>query len=105
MAPPIIAPINNVGANMPPGVPETKDKLVVKKGVPDNASLSQLGKKLGVDSFLVLDVFRTRFSLVTEVNLIQASDGQILGTKEIRVPGRRVAPGCEWPKGCATVQR
>jgi hypothetical protein len=63
-----------------------EDKLVVKKGTPDQASITQLGKQLGVDSFLILEVFRTRFSLVTQVTLMQASDGAILGTKQIRIP-------------------
>ena len=55
-----------------------EDKLMVKKGMPDQASITQLGKQLGVDSFMMLEVFRTRFSLVTQVTLVQASEVQSL---------------------------
>jgi hypothetical protein len=69
-----------------PQIEVRDDKLVVKKGSPDNATLAQIGKKLGVDSFLSLEVFRTRFAITTNVNLVQASDGTILESKQMKVP-------------------
>jgi len=69
-----------------PRVEVRDDKLVVKKGMPDQESLAKFGKELSVDSFLMIDVYRTRFSLITQVTLLQAMDGTIIGTTQIKVP-------------------
>jgi len=62
------------------------DKLVVRKGIPDQAAMGRLAKATGADSFMMLNISHTRFSLVTEVTLYQASDGTALGAKQIRIP-------------------
>lgn len=69
-----------------PQIEVRDDKLVVKKGAPDVATLAKLGKQLTVDSFIKMEVFRTKFSITTEITLLQASDGAILYTNQIRVP-------------------
>jgi|GEM_PF-3105970 len=63
-----------------------EDKLVIKKGIPDQAAMTKIGKSMGVDSFLFVQVFRTRFSLVSQVSLLQASDGTMIGSEQITVP-------------------
>ena len=62
------------------------DKLVIRKGITDQATMKDLAKDLAVDSFLTLEVYRTRFTLITQVTLQQASDGQILGSQQIKIP-------------------
>jgi hypothetical protein len=62
------------------------DKLVIRKGITDQATMKDLAKELGVDSFLRLEIFRTRFTLITQITLQQASDGQILGSHQIKIP-------------------
>jgi hypothetical protein len=69
-----------------PQIEVREDKLVVKRGSPDNETLAKIGKQLGVDSFLAVDVFRTKFSITTNVNLVQASDGSVLYSKQVKVP-------------------
>lgn len=69
-----------------PRIEVREDKLVVKKGFPDQTTITQLGRQLGVDSFLFVEVYRTRFSLISQVTLLQASDGAVIGSTQVKMP-------------------
>lgn len=69
-----------------PQVEVRDDRLIIKKGAPDNKSLTELGKKLGVDSFLMADVYRTPISVIMNATIYQASSGQVVAAEEFKAP-------------------
>jgi len=62
------------------------DHLIVTKGAPNIENLRELGKKYGTEAFLSLEVFRTAFSVFTQVTLYQASNGEIIAVERFKVP-------------------
>ena len=73
-----------------PQVEVREDRLIVRRGAPDQKAFLQFGKLLGVDSFLTVDVYRTPISLMMNATIYQASSGQIVGSEQFR------APAVEW---------
>ena len=62
------------------------DRLVVTKGAPDLQTMSDYGKKNEVDTFLTVDVYRTKLSMISQISLFDATSGQVLGSTEIKIP-------------------
>lgn len=70
-------------------VPQVKvdgDNLVITKGMPDPETVKSLGVKTGAKSFLVLDLFRTNYSVYAEATLINARNAEVISVNQIRVP-------------------
>jgi len=61
------------------------DNVVITKASPDLQTLKAFGAKIPVESFLVVEVYRTTFALVAEASLYANPGGDLLGAKEFRV--------------------
>lgn len=62
------------------------DRVIITKGSPDLESLKALSKYYNVNTFMTLEVHRTKLSLLTMVTLFQAGSGEIVATESFRVP-------------------
>ena len=69
-----------------PQVRAEGENLVITKGMPDADAMRELAKKTGTQSFLLLNIFRTPFALVSEATLHKAETGEILAVEQFRVP-------------------
>ena len=61
------------------------DRLVISKGAPDLKQLQELGKKVGADTFMSIEVFKSKLSLMAQVTILQASTGDMLASDSFRV--------------------
>lgn len=66
------------------------DDVVITKASPDLQTLKAFGAKIPVESFLVVEVYRTTFALVAEASLYANPGGDLLGAKEFRIPALNV---------------
>lgn len=62
------------------------DRLVVKKGIVDAKTLQSLGGKLGVETVLVMDVYKTKLALFTQAMLYDVGSGELRASTLIRAP-------------------
>ena len=63
-----------------------EDRVLITKGSPDLDTLKGLSKKYNVNTFLTLEVYRTKLSLMTMAKLFHAGSGEVLATESFRVP-------------------
>lgn len=65
---------------------EVKDEQVfVTRSAVDMESIKAAAKNLPVESFLMVELYRTTFAIVAEATLYQNDTGEILGTEHFRV--------------------
>lgn len=69
-----------------PQVKVDGDNLVVSKGVPDLETLRAFGTRNGARAFLVLNLFRTKFSAYAEATLHRTDNAEIMALEQFRVP-------------------
>lgn len=69
-----------------PQVTVKGDRLLIKQGLIDPALLQQMAKKIEVESFLNLSVFRTKLAVITQASVYQAASGDLLYTRQIYAP-------------------
>ena len=99
MAPPIMAPIKRVGANMPPGVPLTNDALVVRilaiprtaRSVTPGTIAFQRGADLGSWSGLARTGGGALFIIVGSSKTIPMDQIRAIGTEVMRTISRSFA--------------
>lgn len=68
------------------------DRIVLIKGAPDIETLRQKGRENQVESFLVVETYRTSLALMVVANLYQTSSGEIVGSKTFRIPAVSLGP-------------
>ncbi|MGE4233683.1 MAG: hypothetical protein AB7F43_10170 [Bacteriovoracia bacterium] len=69
-----------------PRVKVSGDRIVITKGAPELDAFKELGRKLSVESFLVIDVYRTSLSVITNATLYQTSSGEVISAERFKVP-------------------
>lgn len=69
-----------------PQVKVVGDRLTITKGSPNLESMQELAKKTGAETFLALDVFRTRLSVQVQATIYQASSAEIITTEQFKIP-------------------
>jgi len=67
------------------------ERLVVTKGAPDAEAMKALGKKLGVEAFLTLDLFRTKIAVIAQATIYTAGSGQLVAAERFRIPAVSIA--------------
>lgn len=58
------------------------ETLFIRKGIPDVETLKKFGEKHPVESFMVLEVYRTKFSILVHATLYKTATGAIIGTEK-----------------------
>ena len=61
------------------------DRLAVKKGIPEIKVFQEMGKQYGVDSFVLIDLYRTKLSVIAQASLYEASTGKILASESFKI--------------------
>lgn len=74
-----------------PHVAVRDDKVVVTKGAFDVETMKKVGLKQQVEVFVVLEVFRTKLSVVAEAALFQNGTGNLLSAERIKVPALNIS--------------
>ena len=69
-----------------PQVMVQDEKLIIRKGTPDLEALKRIGAKQPVETFLTVDVYRTKLSIIAQVVLYQNPTGVVLAADRFRVP-------------------
>lgn len=67
-----------------------EDRVVITKGSPDLETLKILSKRYNVNTFLVLEVYRTKLSLFTTATLFHAGSGEIIASESFKVPALNI---------------
>lgn len=63
-----------------------EDRLIVKKGASDAKSMRELSGKLGTESLLVMEIYRTKLAIFVQAMLYSASNGDLLASRAFRAP-------------------
>jgi hypothetical protein len=63
-----------------------EDHLVVKKGLADQKAMREMAAKLGVDHFLVLDIYKTKLAVFLQAMLYNAATGEVTESQTFRAP-------------------
>lgn len=61
-----------------------EDRVVVSKGAPDIETVKRLGAKLPVDQLLVVEVYRSKLSVIAQATLYENHSGTIIGSKQFK---------------------
>jgi hypothetical protein len=62
------------------------DKLIISKGNPDLETFKRLGQNYNTDTFLVVDLFRTKLNVVAQAVLYQNGTGSVVSAERFTVP-------------------
>lgn len=73
-----------------PHVAVQDDKVIVTKGAFDVETMKKVGRKQAVETFLVIEIFRTKLSVVAEISLFQNGSGNLLGAERVKVPALNI---------------
>lgn len=74
-----------------PHVAVQDDKVIVTKGAFDVDTMKKVGRKQAVDTFIVIEVFRTKLSVIAEASLYQNGSGNLLAAERIKVPALNIS--------------
>lgn len=69
-----------------PNVSVKDDKVIITKGVLDLENLKAVGKKVPVETFLVVDIYRTKLSVIAEASLFENGSGTLISAERVKVP-------------------
>lgn len=68
-----------------------QDKLVISRGTPDLETLKRIGKKYSVEAFLVVELYRTKISVIAQTVLYKNPEGIVLNADRFRVPAVNIS--------------
>lgn len=69
-----------------PQVSVSEDRVVISKGAPDIETLKRIGKKQPVETFMVIEVYRSKMSVVAHAVLYQNPTGVLISAERFKVP-------------------
>ncbi len=58
-----------------------QDKLIVSRAVPDLETLKRIGKKYAVESFLAVEIYRTKISVIAQAVLYKNPEGNVINAE------------------------
>lgn len=61
------------------------DRVVVSKGVPDMETMKRIGKSQPVETFLMVEIYRTKISILAHAVLYQNPSGVLISAQKFRV--------------------
>lgn len=67
------------------------DKLVISRGNPDLETLKKIGKKYSVEAFLIVQLYRTKISVMAQVILYKNPEGTVMDAERFRVPAVNIS--------------
>lgn len=76
-----------------PRVHVKDDSLVVTKGIPNRATLLELGKAVATESFMEIEVTRNGDSLLTRVTVVKIPSGEIYASEVLTIPDSALKNG------------
>lgn len=62
------------------------DKLIISKGNPDLETFKKLGQSYNTETFLVVDIFRTKLNIVAQTVLYQNATGTVVSAERFTIP-------------------
>ncbi|MBI4404428.1 MAG: hypothetical protein HY537_09720 [Deltaproteobacteria bacterium] len=62
------------------------ERVIISKGAPDLDTLRMIGKKMPVETFLMVDIYRTKIAVIALASLYQNPSGSILGVERFTAP-------------------
>jgi len=68
-----------------------QDKLVISRGTPDLETLKRIGRKYSVEAFLVVELYRTKISVIAQTVLYKNPEGIVLNADRFRVPAVNIS--------------
>jgi len=68
-----------------------QDKLVISRGTPDLETLKKIGRKYSVEAFLVIELYRTKISVIAQTVLYKNPEGMVLNADRFRVPAVNIS--------------
>jgi hypothetical protein len=68
-----------------PQITVMEDRLVITKGVPDNETLKKISLKYPVESFMSIDIFRSKLSVIAQVVLYSSPSGEVIKAERFSV--------------------
>jgi len=68
-----------------PQITVQDDRLVIRKGAPDLESLKKLGVREPVETFLTIEIYRTKLSVVAQAVLYKNPSGEVIAADRFRV--------------------
>ncbi len=68
-----------------PQISVQEDRLVITKGVPDVETLKKIGLKYPVESFMTVDIFRSKLTVVAQVVLYASPSGEVIKAERFTV--------------------
>jgi hypothetical protein len=67
------------------------DHLVISKGNPDPVTMKAIGSHYNVDTFLVIDLYRTTFSVIAQATLYENPEATVVASERFRIPALNIA--------------
>ncbi len=68
-----------------PTVSVQDDRIVISKGAPDIETLKKIGKRQPVEYFLVIDIYRTKLSVIAHAIVYTNPDGSVINAERFSV--------------------
>lgn len=69
-----------------PQVTVADSRLIVTKGAPDLEVLKKIGERQPVQTFLTVDIYRTKISILAHVVLYENPTGKVIAAERFRIP-------------------
>ncbi len=69
-----------------PQVNVSDDRVVISKGAPDIEHIKTMGKRYPVESFLIVEIYRTKMNLIAQASLYKNPSGDLMGAERFSVP-------------------
>lgn len=73
-----------------PQINVSEDRVVISKGAPDIEHIKQLGKRYPVESFLIVEIYRTKLNLIAQASLYKNPAGDLISAERFSVPALSV---------------
>ena len=68
-----------------------QDKLVISRGTPDLETLKRIGRKYSVEAFLIIELYRTKISVIAQTVMYKNPEGMVLNADRFRVPAVNIS--------------
>lgn len=69
-----------------PQVTVADQRLIITKGAPDLEMLKKIGERQPVETFLTVDIYRTKISILAQVVLYENPTGKVMAAERFRIP-------------------
>lgn len=74
-----------------PQVTVDGERIVISKGLLDLETLKKIGRTQPVDSFLIIDIYRTKLSVVAQAVLYANTTGNLIAAERFSVPALNIS--------------